>query len=59
MNEIFPEAIDWFTGKAGDDDGLSEISDDDESEDDEDDEDEAAEIDLEKPRPKKQKTNSA
>ncbi|OBZ79082.1 NAP1-related protein 2 [Grifola frondosa] len=48
-NEIFPDAIDFFLGKAGGDDIDS-----DEDEDSEDDENED-EIDLEKPRPKKQK----
>lgn len=48
-NEVFPEAIEYFLGN------VSGDSEDDDSEDDEDDDDEAAEIDLEKPRPKKQK----
>lgn len=46
--EIFPEAVDYFLGNAGED--L-----DSESDDDDDDDDDAEEIDLEKPRPKKQK----
>ncbi|KAJ7169487.1 hypothetical protein C8R46DRAFT_1088938 [Mycena filopes] len=45
-NEIFPEAIEYFLGQAGDDDIDS---------DDEDEDDEAEEIDLEKPKSKKQK----
>ena len=54
-NEIFPEAIDYFTGEAragydGDDDD-EDITDSEE----EDDDDDAAEIDLEKPRTKKQR----
>ncbi|TDL28772.1 hypothetical protein BD410DRAFT_760374 [Rickenella mellea] len=48
-NEIYPEAIDWFTGVAGA--GELDSDEDDEDEDD----DEADEIDLEKPQPKKQK----
>jgi template-activating factor I len=47
-NEIFPEAIDYFLGNAGGD----ELDSDDE----EDSDDDAEEIDLEKPRPKKQKS---
>ncbi|KAG7099545.1 hypothetical protein E1B28_001379 [Marasmius oreades] len=47
-NEIFPEAIDYFLGRAG---GESLDSD----EEDEDDDDDAEEIDLEKPKAKKQK----
>ncbi|KAI5124389.1 hypothetical protein M0805_008274 [Coniferiporia weirii] len=50
-NDIYPEAVDWFTGKAGD--GL-DLSDEEDSEDEEDDDD-AEEIDLEKPEPKKQR----
>jgi len=45
-NEIFPEAVEYFLGQAGD-----EID----SEDEEEDDDDAEEIDLEKPRTKKQK----
>lgn len=51
-NDIFPEAVDWFSGKAEDLD--EDISDEEDSEEDEDD-DEADEIDLEKPEPKKQR----
>lgn len=50
-NEIFPEAIDWFRGTA-----QRDFSEDDEDEEDEEDDDEDDEIDLEKPRPKKQRT---
>ncbi|KAG6889373.1 hypothetical protein C0995_001438 [Termitomyces sp. Mi166 len=46
--EIFPDAIDYFLGNAGGD----ELDSDDEEDDEDDD---AEEIDLEKPRPKKQK----
>jgi len=54
-NEIFPEAIDYFTGEAtagltGDDDD-EDITDSEE----EDEDDDAEEIDLEKPRTKKQR----
>ncbi|THH05137.1 hypothetical protein EW145_g5013 [Phellinidium pouzarii] len=52
-NDIYPEAIDWFTGKASEVMDMSDIEED--SEDEEDDDDDAAEIDLEKPEPKKQK----
>ncbi|KIK71359.1 hypothetical protein GYMLUDRAFT_90335 [Collybiopsis luxurians FD-317 M1] len=45
-NEIFPEAIDYFLGEAGNDDLDS---------DDEEDDDDAEEIDLEQPKPKKRK----
>ncbi|KAE9410697.1 hypothetical protein BT96DRAFT_870417 [Gymnopus androsaceus JB14] len=45
-NEVFPEAIDYFLGEAGDDEMDS---------DDEEDEDDADEIDLEQPKSKKQK----
>ncbi|KAF7310607.1 hypothetical protein HMN09_00603500 [Mycena chlorophos] len=48
-SEIFPEAIEYFLGQAGGDEDDSIDSDE------EDDDDEAEEIDLEKPRPKKQK----
>jgi len=52
-NEIYGDAIEYFTGEMGGD-----ILSDDEDDDEEDDEDdEAAEIDLEKPEPKKQKRN--
>lgn len=51
-NEIFPEAIDYYTGQATELDEFEDIDDDDEEEDEEDDEEE---IDLEKPRPKKAK----
>lgn len=47
--DIFPDAIDYFLGRAG-----GEGIDSDDSDDDDDDED-AEEIDLEKPRSKKQK----
>ncbi|KAF9270542.1 hypothetical protein L218DRAFT_42210 [Marasmius fiardii PR-910] len=47
-NEIFPEAIDYFLGRAGGEDLDSD-------EEDEDDDDDADEIDLEKPKAKKQK----
>jgi len=50
-NEIFPEAIDWFKGTAG-----QTFSDDDDDDDDDEDDDDEEEIDLEKPRPKKQRT---
>jgi template-activating factor I len=46
-NTIFPEAIDYFLGQNGGD----ELD----SEEEEDDDDDAEEIDLEKPRPKRQK----
>lgn len=48
-NEIFPEAIEYFTGTAG-----GSMMDSDDDEDDDEDED-AEEIDLEKPRTKKQR----
>ncbi|KAF9535465.1 hypothetical protein CPB83DRAFT_841799 [Crepidotus variabilis] len=48
-NEVFPEAIEYFLGN------VSGDSDDEDDEDSEDEDDDAAEIDLEKPRPKKQK----
>ncbi|KAJ7356994.1 hypothetical protein DFH08DRAFT_850715 [Mycena albidolilacea] len=47
-NEVFPEAIEYFTGELGGDEDLD-------SDDEEDEDDEAEEIDLEKPRSKKQK----
>jgi template-activating factor I len=50
-NEIFPEAMEYFKGTA-----LRNYSDDEDDEEDEDDEDDEEEIDLEKPRPKKQRT---
>lgn len=51
-NDIYPEAIDWFTGTAA---GM-DIGDSDAEDSDEDDEDDGAEeIDLEKPKAKKQK----
>ena len=50
-NDIYGDAIEYFTGEMG-----GEIpSDDEDDEEDEDDDDDAAEIDLEKPEPKKQK----
>ncbi|KAF7320035.1 SAC domain-containing protein [Mycena kentingensis (nom. inval.)] len=49
-NDVFPEAIEYFLGQAG-----GEQIDSDDEDDEEDDDDEAEEIDLEKPRPKKQK----
>jgi len=51
-NDIYGDAIEYFTGEMG---GDNILSDDDEDEDEEDDEDDAVEIDLEKPEPKKQK----
>ncbi|RDX56197.1 hypothetical protein K466DRAFT_580872 [Polyporus arcularius HHB13444] len=48
-NDVFPEAIEYFLGQAGDGDVDSDEEDEDSSDDDEE------EIDLEKPRPKKQK----
>ncbi|GJJ09503.1 hypothetical protein Clacol_003726 [Clathrus columnatus] len=48
INDLFPEALEWFRGVYG-------LDEDESSEEDEDDEDED-EIDLEKPRKKKQKT---
>ena len=51
-NEIYPEAIDFYTGKY--EDQLTDDEDSEEEEDSEDD-DEAEEIDLEKPEPKKQR----
>jgi len=51
-NDIYPEAVDWYQGKATDQD--IDISDEEDSEEDDDD-DEADEIDLEKPEPKKQR----
>ncbi|PFH46637.1 hypothetical protein AMATHDRAFT_69423 [Amanita thiersii Skay4041] len=50
-NEIFPDAIDYFLGKAGGDELDSEDEEDEEDDEDEDEE----EIDLEKPRSKKQR----
>ena len=50
-NEIFPEAIDFFTGEAVQAREFDDSEDEDEEEDDEDEE----EIDLEKPRAKKAK----
>jgi len=50
-NEIFPEAIEWYKGTAS-----QNFSDDDEDEEDEEDDEVDEEIDLEKPRPKKQRT---
>ncbi|EJD04399.1 uncharacterized protein FOMMEDRAFT_167593 [Fomitiporia mediterranea MF3/22] len=50
-NEVFPDAIEYFTGKMD----LSLTDDDDSEEDEEDDDDDADEIDLEKPEPKKQR----
>lgn len=47
-NEVFPEAIEWFTGEASD--SISGIDSDEDSIDDDED---ADEIDLEKPRAKK------
>lgn len=47
-NEVFPDAIDFFTGQMDDD-----ITDD--EDDSEDDDEDAEEIDLEKPRAKKAK----
>ncbi|KAI0029143.1 hypothetical protein K488DRAFT_89013 [Vararia minispora EC-137] len=49
-NEIFPDAIQYFTGDMGDDDDEE-----DDEEDEEDDDEEEEEIDLEKPRAKKAK----
>lgn len=49
--DIFPDAIDYFLGRAGGEGIDSDDSDDDDDDDDED----AEEIDLEKPRSKKQK----
>ncbi|OJT04763.1 Nucleosome assembly protein 1-like 4 [Trametes pubescens] len=49
-NDVFPEAIEYFLGHAGGDDVDSDEEDDDSEDDDNEDE-----IDLEKPRPKKQK----
>jgi template-activating factor I len=46
-NEIFPEAIDYFLGNAGNEEAGSD------DEEEESDDDDAEEIDLEKPRPKK------
>ncbi|KAH8120660.1 hypothetical protein DFH11DRAFT_82001 [Phellopilus nigrolimitatus] len=51
-NDIYPEAIDWFTGKAGS--GV-DISDEEDSEDEDDEDEDAEEIDLEKPETKKQR----
>jgi template-activating factor I len=48
--EVFPEAVEFFLGRAGADEFDEE-----DSEDEEEDDDDAEEIDLEKPRPKKQK----
>lgn len=50
-NELFPEAIEWFTGEAIEA-GMSDDEEDSE-EDSMDDDDDAEEIDLEKPRAKK------
>lgn len=50
-NEIFPEAMDYYNGIA-----TRGLSDDEEDEEDEEDDDDDEEIDLEKPRPKKQRT---
>ena len=50
-NELYVEAIEYFTGESGGD----LLSDDDEDDDEEDDDEDAEEIDLEKPEPKKQK----
>jgi template-activating factor I len=52
VNEVFPQAIDYATGKI--DDGMDLDDSDDDSEEEEDDEDED-EIDLEKPRKKRAK----
>ncbi|KAM6497982.1 hypothetical protein JOM56_005930 [Amanita muscaria] len=49
-NEIFPDAIDYFTGV-----DMDEVDSEDEEESDEDEEDDAEEIDLEKPRAKKRR----
>ena len=49
-NEIFPEAINLFTGRY-----ENELDDDEDSEEDEEDDEDAEEIDLEKPEPKKQR----
>ena len=54
-NDVFPEAVDWFTGKAAE--AAMDISDDEDSEVDEEDDDNAEEIDLEKPEQKKRKRN--
>ncbi|KAJ7293202.1 hypothetical protein C8J57DRAFT_1268395 [Mycena rebaudengoi] len=48
VNEVFPEAIEYFLGQAGGDEEVD-------SDDDDDDDDDAEEIDLEKPKTKKQK----
>ena len=50
-NELFPEAIEWFTGEAAE----VTVSDEEEDSDEDsiDDDDDAEEIDLEKPRAKK------
>jgi len=53
-NEIFPDAIDWFTGKAAADD--LDLSDDEDDEDDDDD-DAEAEIDLTRPETKRPRRN--
>ena len=50
-NEIFPEAMEYFKGTA-----AQGFSDDEEDEEDEEDDEDEEEIDLEKPRPKKQRT---
>jgi template-activating factor I len=47
VNEVFPEAIEYFLGQAGGDEEVDS--------DDDDDDDDAEEIDLEKPKTKKQK----
>ena len=51
-NEIFPEAIDFFTGQATQ---LDDFEDSDEEDEEEEDDEDEEEIDLEKPRAKKAK----
>ena len=49
-NELFPEAIEWFTGEAAE---AGTSDDEEDSDEDSEDDDDAEEIDLEKPRAKK------